>query len=97
MKMSIGFIMGIAMCSLAMFGARAIMPIQAESEIPDDISDNVTGNFLDFLPDIELIYRESLTKPFIKAQDEIYDEDIAEFYQELMDDTGLTDPDGYAN
>jgi hypothetical protein len=42
------------------------------------------------LPDIETIYHDALTMPFIKAQSKIYDKDIAEYYQALMDKTGLT-------
>jgi hypothetical protein len=44
------------------------------------------------MPDIEKIYRESLTMPFIKAGSKIYDEDIAEFYNDLINNTVLYDP-----
>lgn len=41
------------------------------------------------VPAIEKIYRESLTMPFKKAEAKIWDEDIADFYSDLMDVTGL--------
>ena len=41
------------------------------------------------IPDFEKIYEEALITPFIKAESKIYDEDIAEFYSELLDRTGI--------
>ena len=42
------------------------------------------------LPDIGHIYRTSLAAPFQQVETEIEDEDIANFYHRLMQDTGLT-------
>jgi hypothetical protein len=88
-KVAISFVCGAIVCCLLMFGAKTVIPTRAETSIPVDESDNVTQSFLDLLPDIEKIYRESLIMPFEKAESKIYDEDIAEFYSELLDNTGL--------
>ena len=92
MKMAISFISGILVCGLLLFGAKTVLPIRAETDNLSALSENVTQTFLDLLPDIEQIYRESLTQPFIKAESKIYDEDIAEFYHELLDATILGEP-----
>ena len=89
MKMAISFIAGIVVCSLLMFGAKTVLPIRAESDNQSGTTENITQSFLDLLPDIEKIYRESLTMPFVEAESKIYDEDIAEFYGKLLDNTGL--------
>jgi hypothetical protein len=92
MKMLISFIAGIAVCSLLIFGFRTIIPTQAAADASTDGSDNSSSGLVKLIPNFEKIYRESLTMPFIKAESKIYDEDILEFYQELMDKTGLNDP-----
>jgi hypothetical protein len=93
MKMALSFIAGIIVCSLILFGVRLVMPIQADvSDNLSESSDNTSSGLLKILPDIEKIYRESLTMPFIKAKSKIYDADIADFYQGLMDKTGLDNP-----
>lgn len=89
MKMVISFISGIVLCCAVFFGASTVLPILAETGDGGDVSDNTTNGLLDLIPDIEQIYREALTKPFVRAESKIYDEDIAEFYRELLDDTGL--------
>ena len=86
LKMVIGFFTGIAVCGLFVIWASAIIPTHADTQ---GISDNVTDNFTGLLPDIEGIYRESLNLPFEMAESKIYDEDVAEFYRELMERTGL--------
>jgi len=94
MKMAISFIAGILVCCLILFGVKMVMPVRAD--VAGDTgaaSDNATTNgLLNLLPDMQRIYRESLTMPFIKARSQIYDPDIAEFYQELLDKTVLYDP-----
>ena len=89
MKMAISFIMGIVVCGLLLFGVKSVLPIRADSDNLTEQSENLTQSFINFLPDIERIYRESLLLPFEKAESKIYDEDIAEFYRELLDNTGL--------
>jgi hypothetical protein len=94
MKMAISFIAGILVCCLMLFGVKMVMPVRADvTEDTAAVADNSTTNgLLNLLPDIEKIYRESLTMPFIKARSKIYDPDIAQFYQELLDKTVLYDP-----
>ena len=91
MKIIISFICGIVICFLVLNGVKPVLPAFAETTPPVE-SENVTQSLTGLLPDIEKIYRESLTAPFIQAESEIYDEDIAAFYRSLMEKTGLTDP-----
>jgi hypothetical protein len=88
-KVLISFISGIMICCAVLFSAKTVIPILASTDNEGESSENVSESLLDLIPDIEMIYRESLTKPFVKAESKIYDEDIAEFYRELLDDTGL--------
>ncbi len=74
-----------------LIGVRTLLPTQAETSI-DTASDNTTNSFLNMLPNIEKIYRDSLLMPFQKAASKIYDKDIAEYYQQLLDATGLSEP-----
>jgi hypothetical protein len=97
-KVAISFIAGIIVCSLILFGIRTVLPIRAEST--DNLSGssgNVSQSLINLLPDIEKIYRKALTMPFEKAESKIYDKDIAQFYKELLDETGLRDPDSKPN
>jgi len=89
--MAFSFISGLMVCGLLLFGVNTVLPIRAETDNLSELSENVTQSFADLLPDIEKIYRESLTMPFRKAQSKIYDEDIAQFYQELMDNSVLAE------
>ena len=91
MKMAISFICGVVVCCLIIFGVKPVLPTQADTTVLTDDSDNLTVGLTNLLPDIEKIYHDALTMPFIKAESKIYDEDIAEFYRELMEKTGLTD------
>jgi hypothetical protein len=89
MKILIGFISGVVICSIFVFGARIVNPTLAETGNPEDLSDNGSLGLADLIPDIEKIYREALIYPFEKAESKIYDEDIAEYYSELLTKTGL--------
>ena len=91
MKMALSFISGIIVCSTLLFGASVIIPSLAKGNV-EEASENLTQSLTDLLPDIERIYQESLTLPFRKAEDKIYDEDIAEFYHELMYNSLLSEP-----
>jgi len=88
-KVAISFISGAIVCGLLLFGVKTVIPTRAETDNLTDESENITRSFLNLMPDIEKIYRESLIMPFEKAESKIYDEDIAEFYRELLDNTGL--------
>jgi hypothetical protein len=88
-KIAFSFISGLLVCGLLLFGVKTVVPIRAETDNISELSGNLTQSFIDLLPDIEKIYRESLTMPFRKAESKIYDEDIARFYQELLDNSVL--------
>ena len=93
MKTAISFISGLMVCGLLLFGVRMVLPIKAaESDNLSESSESLAQSFIDLLPDIEKIYHESLTMPFKKAESKIYDEDIAEFYHELLDKSVLAEP-----
>ena len=91
MKVAISFVAGVVVCGLMLIGVRAVLPTHAETSY-ETLSDNTTNAFLDMLPDIEKIYRQSLLMPFQKAALKIHDPDIAEYYQSLLDATGLSEP-----
>jgi hypothetical protein len=91
-KMAFSFIAGLMFCGLLLFGVNTVLPIRAQTDNLSELSENVTQSLVDLLPDIERIYREALTMPFRKAESKIYDEDIAEFYQELLDNSVLAEP-----
>ncbi|OGO31612.1 MAG: hypothetical protein A2Z29_03015 [Chloroflexi bacterium RBG_16_56_11] len=88
-KMIIGFFAGMAVCGLVFFGAGTILSAYAGTDDSGELSDNATGGLTGLLPDIEQIYNQALTLPFKKAESKIYDEDIREFYHELINSTGL--------
>ena len=90
-KVAISFMAGVIICGLMLIGVRTLLPTQAETSI-DPTTDNTTNTFLNMLPDIQKIYRESLLMPFQKAKLKIYDKDIADYYQSLLDATGLSEP-----
>jgi hypothetical protein len=85
MKMIIGFFCGIVASALLLFGVQVALPLYAQSENTD--TDNLS--LVHLLPDIEKIYEEALTLPLNEAKKQIYDEDIAEFYQLLLERTSL--------
>lgn len=94
MKVFLSFICGAAVCALIIIGVKPVLPAMADTTEDGTVSDN-TSFLADLLPDIEKIYRESLAAPFIRAESQIYDEDIAGFYRDLMNRTGLTEPDSH--
>jgi hypothetical protein len=89
LKAVIGFFAGVAVCGLLLFGARTVIPALAVSD--DNVtSENSSLGLAGLLPDFERIYQEALTMPFKKAESKITDPDIAAYYRELMETTGLT-------
>jgi len=88
-RIVLSFISGMVICGLLLLGARMVLPTRADTDDAGETSDNVTQRLIDLMPDIEKIYKESLTTPFRMAESKIYDEDIAEFYGTLLDNTGL--------
>jgi hypothetical protein len=96
MKMLISFICGAAICLLMLYCIKPVLPAFAQDDPSADESENVTQNvtqsLTSLIPDIQKIYRQALTAPFIQVESEIKDKDIAAFYHSLMEKTGLTDP-----
>lgn len=97
MKMALSFVSGLLVCGLLIFGVKSALPIRAETDNTSGLSDNLSQSMVELLPDIERIYHESLIAPFQKAESKIYDEDIAQFYQELLDNSVLYEPEDGAN
>ena len=64
-----------------------LLPFPLRATTTDNASDNFS--LVDLLPDIEKIYREALITPHQEAKKAIYDEDIARFYNKLLERTGL--------
>ncbi|MFH1650692.1 MAG: hypothetical protein ABID87_01100 [Chloroflexota bacterium] len=89
MKLLIGFFAGIVCAAVLLYGMQAALPISAQTE-----NTPATDNFslVDLLPDIEKIYDEALTSPLNEAKKNIYDEDIANYYQRLLEKTELDRP-----
>ncbi len=90
LKVAISFVAGVFVCGLVLFGARTVMPAMAGSGDDPVTSENSTIGLVNLLPDFERIYQEALTMPFKKAESKITDPDIAAYYRDLMDATGLT-------
>jgi hypothetical protein len=88
-KMVLSFIAGIAVCTMLLFTLNLVLPVRAGTDNTGSTTDNGTSGLSRLLPDIEKIYRDSLTMPFKQAESKIYDKDIAEYYRALMDKTGL--------
>ena len=92
MKMILGFMSGIVISGLLLFGVQSALPLRAQSDNLSEASDNLSQSLVDLLPDIEKIYREAVTTPLQEAEKKIYDEDVAEFYQLLLERTALDKP-----
>jgi len=86
-KLILSFVSGLAVCGLLLFGVQAAIPTLAQTDTDNISSDNFS--LVELLPDIEKIYREALITPLQKAEEKIYDEDIADFYQTLMERSAL--------
>lgn len=96
-KIALSFFSGILVCGLLILGVKSAIPIRAETDNLSGLSDNLSQSMTTILPDVEKIYHESLTAPFKKARSKIYDEDIAQYYQELLDNSVLYEPTDGAN
>jgi hypothetical protein len=82
-KIICGMVAGFLLSCSLFYVAKAVLPASADS------SDNSTGGLAGLLPDFEEIYNQALTMPFKKAESKIYDPEIAEYYHELIQSTGL--------
>jgi len=86
-KTIVGFFSGVIVCGLLLLGLISAIPIQAQV----DGSENTTDNFslVELLPDLEKIYHEALMSPLNDAKSKIYDEDVAQYYERLLERTDL--------
>ena len=105
MKIMLGFLMGVMVGGLLIAGVLsavliggqlwnsdpAFRPATSSLEEGEEIQDEQSegGNIIGIIPDIRKIYHEALVSPFQKAEQEIHDEDIAQFYHELLESCGL--------
>lgn len=94
MRLVVAFMSGVLVCGLLILGAKSVLPMRADDDPGANTTENITETLINLIPDFEKIYEESLTLPFIKAESKIYDEDIAEFYSELLDRTGIRPAEG---
>ena len=94
-KITFGFFVGIALSMLLLFGIQTALPIRAQTDNFSLTSDNFS--LVHLLPDIEKIYQEALISPLQQAESKIYDEDIAEFYHQLLERSILSDMDSGTN
>ena len=96
MKIALSFISGIIVCGLILLGVQSVIPIRAQTDDGSDnlsaLSENLSQGLVDLLPDIEKIYQEALTAPLQEAKKKIYDDDVAEFYNLLLERSALDKP-----
>ncbi len=88
-KIALSFFLGVVFCILLLVGMKAVAPLRASSEDLSSGSDNLSIGLIDLLPDLEKIYREALVTPLLEAKKKIYDEDIAQFYDTLLEKSDL--------
>jgi len=67
-------------CGAIAFGLLALQPVGAHED---------GFGLAELIPDFEKIYQNALTFPFEKAEEKIYNDDILEFYRELLDGCGI--------
>ena len=89
MKVAIGFIAGMIICAFMIMGIMSVLPISAGAAQADETDGS--NSLIELVPDVEKIYRESLIRPLVSAESQIYDEDILQFYHGLLEATGLTE------
>ena len=84
MKMIAGFVIGVIVCMLALWGISNQTQAAGEtSTLPDET--DLTG----LMPDITGIYQQALALPYQQVESEITDPSIAAFFAKYMEATGL--------
>ncbi len=94
MKTFFGFLLGLLVGGVFLFGAQVAIPSRADSDSLD-ISENTS--LVQLLPDFKKFYRQALLMPLHEAEKEIYDEDIASFYHSLLERSSLDYPSNQMN
>jgi hypothetical protein len=105
MKVMLGFLVGVIvsliftvglLSSVLMRSGNSSDGVSSSQEAAEEVqSGNITqsqDSTTGLLPDIGKIYREALVSPFIEAEKEIHDEDIAQYYHGLLQRCGLDKP-----
>ncbi|HEY92097.1 MAG TPA: hypothetical protein G4O07_09725 [Dehalococcoidia bacterium] len=80
MRLFVCFLGGMMCCGAIAFGMFALQPVGAHED---------GFGLAELLPDFEKIYQNALTFPLEKAGEKIYNDDILEFYQGLLDSCGI--------
>ena len=87
MKLVASFFIGMVFCMLLIFGLGCYASAVMAEDDPGSPGDSL--GIAELLPDIGMIFRESLGSPYRQVKSEITDPYIASYYQNLMDRTGL--------
>jgi hypothetical protein len=87
MKMLIGLLIGLVSgVIVTVLIVHTTVTVKAqEPTSPETVTEDSTG----LLPDVGKIYHQCLGSPFRQVEEEIYDPDIARYYHNLMQQTGL--------
>jgi hypothetical protein len=87
MKMLIGLLIGLAggVIATVLIVHGTIAVTAQEPTTPETVTEDPSG----LLPDVGKIYRQCLGSPFRQVEGEIHDPDIANYYHNLMQETGL--------
>jgi hypothetical protein len=83
MKTFFTFLAGMAVCLLIVVVVSNTVLVARADETPTQ------PDPASLMPDIGKIYRTSLGAPYRQVEKEIHDKDIANFYHQLMEETGL--------
>jgi hypothetical protein len=87
MKMLIGLLIGLVSGVIAtVLIVHGTVTVEAQEPTTQE---TVTEDPGGLLPDVGKIYRQCLGSPFRQVEGEISDPDIARFYHNLMQETGL--------
>lgn len=90
LKKLILFVPGLFLSALLIMGsAIGIRAVFAQEPEP---SNDTTQSLVELIPDINKIYREALTTPLNQVRSLIYDEEIADFYDTLLQRCDLFEP-----
>jgi hypothetical protein len=95
MKMLLGFFIGTTVALLlVLIIMRTTSPVSADEDstpasTPTDTPSIDPVGLSGLMPDVEHIYRVALGDPYRQVQKEINDPDIANYFHQYLEDTGL--------